>query len=269
MKRKRVLIGVGGVMILTAVIIIIISVTINREPTEEALSFCESFPSAVFCTEESPDEIDIAADMMETFMMHYPNVMSDSFCTNYFYGNLRDYCLTNPSAMVPRDFNIVSREFELVRVADGIYDIRTKYSNNVPAYAIRLALNNMDGAYHISGFSFYDIPAAFNLALTEDAINDFMIDMIAKGDNPDAVFCETYFTWKAKSDCQEDPDDYIANPDVNQNFVVVDVATNRYEYTVSNGDESLTLVYEILFENVDGIIKISELQVHEYEETTE
>lgn len=269
MKRKNLIWLTGVSAFLVAVIILVIAITMEQEPTLEAQTFCEAFPSALFCQEEEYAEIDIAEDMLQTFMAHYPNVMSESFCNNYFYGNLQNYCLEDPSVLVPYDFSSVSRAFDIVQVEEGLYDVRTRYSSFVPAYTIRLALNNMDGAYHISGFSFYDTPATINLALTDEDINTFMLDMIATSDANDDTFCDTYFTWQAKSVCDLDSDAYITDPDITFDYTVSSLSTNRYRYTVSNEEDTVSLLYTILFENVDGTIKISELDIEIVDPPTE
>ena len=266
MNRKHLLIGSGVVTTLIAIIILVVSLNLRNEPTEEAESFCDAFPNAVFCVEDDPSEMEIAADMIVTLMVHYPNVMSESFCTNYFSGNLRTYCLDDPSVLVPPDFDNVSTNIEVVRIGEGIYDIRTKYSNYVPAYTFRLALNNMDGAYHISGLSYFDIPATVNLGLTDEAIDTFMQAMFAASQDPEDTFCEDYFTWMAKSVCTENPDEFIENPEVTENYIITNIATNRYEYTVNNVEDTLTLQYTVLFEDVEGVTRISKIDVIEVEE---
>lgn len=257
MTRRRYIILGGTVAMLTGIIILVVSLLVQDVPTEEAEGFCDAFPNALFCQETNPTEIDIAEDMMVSLMAHYPNVMSESFCTNYFYGILTQYCLNDPSIIVPSDFNIVSSSFIIVEFDEGIYDIRTRYSNNVPAYTIRVSLNNADGAYHISGFSYFDTPATLDLEQTDEELELYIQDLIASGEDNEDRLCEIYFTWISYSECQQNSDPFVLNPELSILYQVERQGTNHYHLIFTNSDESEAIHYDVVFENVDGQVKIS------------
>lgn len=260
--ERTVLYWIGGaITILVGIIILIINLNFADTPTPEAETFCEAFPNALFCTEGEHSDLDIATDMMTTLMAHYPNVMTDTFCENYFTGNLSSYCLDDPDIIVPPDFNYLSSNFDIVQIGDNRFDIRMRYSNQNPAYQVRLALNNNDGAYHISGFSYETMPIPTDLAWTDVQLDEFMQAMIAAALDESRQLCDSYFTWQALSMCLYAPDQLLVQEDIVHDYEVSRLGLNHYEYTLYSEDGTQSLVYEVQLEERAGMVQIATISV--------
>jgi hypothetical protein len=268
MNRKLFLWLGASLVFLIAFIIIVATIITQDEPTEQANSFCDEYPEAVFCTDSNPTTKDIAVDMLTTFIDKYPSNLDDTFCNYYFSGNLQTYCIEQSSMLVPDNFNTVKRSFEIVEIADNVFDVRTYYYSNRSAYTMRIALNDMDGSYHISGMSYYLTPEVVDLALTDEDITTIMTDMLQAIDDSDDTLCQQYFTWTAKEQCQRNELDLEDNVDINQNPVITPIGFNQFQYTATNEDETESITYHITFEDEDGTVKLSKITIIVPEEST-
>lgn len=261
MNRKLFLWLGSSLAILIAFIIIVATIITQDEPTEEANSFCDEYPEAVFCTDSDVTSKEVVVDMLSTFMNKYPSDLDDTFCNFYFSGNLQSYCIEQSSLLVPANFNTVKRSFDIVEISENIFDVRTYYYSNQPAYTMRIALNDRDGAYHISGMSYFPTPLQVDLELIDEDITIFMTDLLDAVDDGDDDLCITYFTWIARETCQQDDltiDDYL---DIDQNPVIEETGFNQYEYTVTNLDETESITYQLTFEDEDGTTKLSDIEI--------
>lgn len=267
MNRKLFLWLGASLVVLIAFIIIVATIITQDEPTEQATSFCDEYPEAVFCTDSNVTPKAIAVDMLTTFIDRYPSNLDDTFCNYYFSGNLQTYCIEQSSMLVPANFNTVKRSFEIVEIAENMFDVRTYYYSNQPAYTMRIALNDRDGSYHISGLSYYVTPEVVNLELTDEEIIAIMTNMLEAEADSDANLCERYFTWTAKEDCQSNDLDLDNGIDINQNPIITPNGFNQFEYTATNSDESESITYHIIFEDEDGIVKLSDIVVIEPEQS--
>jgi hypothetical protein len=251
----------GAVTILVGIIILIINLNLASTPTPEAETFCGAFPNALFCDDEEYSDLEIATDMMTTLMAHYPNVMTDTFCENYFTGTLSRYCLEDPDIILPDNFNYLSSSFDIVQIGDNLFDIRMWYSNQAPAYRIHLALNHNNGAYHISGFSYETLTAPTDLEWSDEDVDTFLSNMIDAALSGSRQLCDTYFSWEALSTCRYDADAIVVDEDIRFDYSVTRVDLNTYRYVLHNEEGTESLLYEVMLEERAGIVYISDITV--------
>jgi hypothetical protein len=244
-----------------AIVLIVINVIRNNEPSESVLSFCETYPNAIVCTDEDSTFVEIAYDTFDTILAHYPNVMDETFCTLYFTGNLSQYCLNDFEMIFPNGFSSISSNYYIEEVDEGIFDVYTEFSSGNPAYIIRLGMVEIDGVYKVSGFSFVDAPPIVDLALTPNDINTYMTTMIQASTNPLSTFCTTYFISKALQDCENNPEEFRFDGSAIYHFDLVSVITNDYFYLVRNQNNTITYQYHIEFIEENDTIIISDLSV--------
>ena len=230
------------------------------EPEER--SFCENHPNALYCTNEEATAQEIAIDMFHTLQDNFDGEYGATFCDDYFYGNIRDYCKQSKLLLLPENFNIVNRNFDVVEISDGIYDFYTTFVTGNDAYVFRIAVVDVEqGPYQISGLSYYPTPPLVDLELSFEDVNTFMVAMIQASDDNADDFCETYFTEDALLACETDRSSVALDSGVWHSFEAIKITTNNYIYTVRSEDDLTTHQYRVVFVREFGQLYASSIEI--------
>jgi len=261
MKRKHIIYGGVGVIVLVGLIILLIGLLKKDEPTEEALNFCEQYPQALFCTNENATEIEVVSNMFLTLLEGYNRGYSDQFCDAYFTGNLSLYCKESKEIIFPEGFAFLQRTFTVEEKEPDVYNIYTTNTDFSDGYTFRIGINNSTGVYVISGFSYTEPVTLVDLELTDEEINTFMVTMIAASDDDEDTFCETYTTGIAHVECTINLSLIADDVTIIENYTVTQVRTNQFEYTVTNVEETSSVTYDVTFTEIDGNLLISMIDI--------
>lgn len=261
MKRKWIIYSGVGLIVIVGFIVILTNILANNEPSQEALSFCEGYPDALFCIDDEATEEEIVTDMFLTLLNTTDLDVTEEFCNAYFVGNLVEYCERTDDILFPTDFHLLNRNFTIDRVEEGIYDIYTTYVNYNDAYTFRIGVEHGLGVYEISGFSYMNTVVVEDIELTDEDINTFMVEMIEASDDDLVDYCDLYFTDLAQIECNINLDLVVGDVSVIENYVVTETNTNEYEYTVTNIDETSSITYTVLLKEVEGALRISTIDL--------
>ncbi len=267
MSKKILIIGTVAIVVIAGLVIGINALIQRNTPNPDlVIHFCERNPDALVCVEENEDATneDFANDMFHTLIETYAEGYSEDFCNDYFTGYVQIYCVESIDEVMPQSTDLLSMNYEMTEISEGIYDIETYYkSNDDPALTFRIAIVERDSVYVFSGISYYVTPPIESLDLQETDITTFMDLVITESVLGDPDYCVTYFVDDALTHCQTDVLNVAPQEDLTFNTVITFVETNTFTYSVTDELESVTYTYTIYFVEYEGSIYISELSVEE------
>ena len=266
MKRKIYIFGTIGILAITLVIFLLLINKPEEVDPLEVLLFCEKYPEALVCDNQYASNNAIAEDMFIDVIENYSTGYSEQFCLDYFYGNIENYCVAGTVDILPTDTGLLSTDLEITEVKEGVYDVVTYYRTGAPAWTFRVAIILSEGLYTLSGISYYETVVLESLNLTDEEINDFMVDMISESDDLLTDFCETYFTGYPLTFCDYDYEIVAPNSNAIYHYEVEEISTNKYLYTVSTDDQGITYEYTVFFTELEDEIFISGFEVEEIDD---
>lgn len=261
---KKLLLYIGiGILSVAGILLLILKPGVGDKTDPEAFrDFCENNPYSVICTSDDPTYEQAAVEIFNKLLADYSEGYSDNFCLDYLDGNLESYCLDSHINLLPEDTGRLSVNYEIERVSSGIFDFETKYiGTNEPAWTVRLALTKHKGMFVLTGLSYKETPEVVDLELSYEDVNLFLTSMISASETPGDDFCDIYFTGDALVSCENNILNVAPQFDVIHNYSIMLMSTNYYTYTIESIDGLVVYQYIVLFEAIDDINYISDLEV--------
>lgn len=258
MSRKVLMIVFFSVAAVFGITLILLNVFRDKINPEIKINYCDRNPESLICTASNPTEEEITEDLLVTVIQQYNGGYDDTFCTDYFSGNIVRYCTTNsimPNATYLLSYNVVVEYHE-----DGVYNVYSKYRTEHPAYMFRVGVDSIDGVYKITGLSFFEIDPTENLFLLDIQIEDFMIEMIESSTSLDENYCLNYFYDDAFDDCTSNILNVAPQDDIIVPVEITELDINTFEYKTQTEDELTTYIYTITFQLVDQELKINSIE---------
>ncbi len=266
MKKKLYIFGSIGFVIVGLILFVLLSNKPEEIDPLEVMLFCEKYPDALVCDNQSASNDAIAEDMFIDVIENYSTGYSEQFCKDYFYGNIKEYCISGTVDILPTNTWSLSTDLELTEVKEGVYDITTSYRTGEPAWTFRVAIILSEGLYTLSGISYYEIEVLDSLELTDEEINDFMVNMISQSDEEIIGYCEIYFIGYPLTFCNYDYEIVAPNSDSVFHYEIEEISTNHYLYTVSTDDRGITYEYNVIFIELDEEIYVTGFNVEEIDD---